>query len=148
MIMEVLIPEVEVVVPLVQMAPGVPEEMLQVLLVVTEVPVTQVLVALAEQVVTKQMVLMEVVVQNSIYLTVPAVAQVVEELMQLTVTMHLEHLEVTVPVAPALTVAVKVTLWPTCDGLGVALRVVLEAAGVTVWARAAEVALPKLPSPP
>jgi hypothetical protein len=58
--------------------------------------------------------------------------------------------KVTVPVAPVgLTVAVKITAWPTDDGLGEKLNVVVVAvtALLTVCVSAADVLVTKLLSP-
>ena len=49
--------------------------------------------------------------------------------------------KVTVPVAPAVTVAVKVTLAPKVDGLGEDARVTVGVALFTTWETAVETAL-------
>ena len=63
-------------------------------------------------------------------------------------------LKVTVPVgvpapgATAVTVAVKVTAWPNTEGLAKEASAVVVSALFTVWVRAPEVELLKLPSLP
>jgi hypothetical protein len=50
--------------------------------------------------------------------------------------------------AVAVTVAVKVTLWPDTDGLTEEVSVVVVLPMITIWARGAEVLVLKLASPP
>ena len=87
----------------------------------------------------------------------PAVPNVILQLPVATLALQLSPalLTVTVPVgvpvpgAFATTVNVKLTAWPTADGLGVLpVIVVVVLAAFTVWLTPADVLAAKLPSPP
>ena len=56
--------------------------------------------------------------------------------------------KVTVPVAPVVTVAVKVTLAPKVEGFAEDARVIVEVALFTTWDTAVDTAVLKLESPP